>query len=268
MEPMDDDRKDPDKSPAAGLGIPRSLELLWGLGGRTPKGPRPALSIGRIIEAATEVADAEGVGALSMARIASQVGFTTMSLYRYVAGKDELLMLMADAATGLPPDIADLGKDWRADLETWAWGLLDAYRRHPWVVQIPISGPPLGPNALALMDFCLQALSGTGLTEQEKASTVLLLAGFVRNEASLLRDLVQAEQAQLKATGGTPVAYGRQLDALIDERSHPALHRAVVSGIFDDEDGYGDADFAFGLARVLDGIEALVKSRRSRRSRR
>jgi AcrR family transcriptional regulator len=238
-----------------GTGIPRAIGLLWGIDDRPAKGPRPALTIRGIVEAAVEVADTEGVGALTMARIASQLGFTTMSLYRYVATKDELLMLVVDAATGPPPAITDAGRDWRASLTTWARTIRDAYQRRPWITQIPILGPPLGPNSLGYLDLGLAALAETGLSEEEKASTVLLLSGFVRNTVALAGDLERAEAAR------PTVTYGRMVAALIDEASHPALHRAVESGIFDDEEGYGEAEFTFGLDRILDGVGALVAER-------
>jgi AcrR family transcriptional regulator len=235
--------------------IPRAIGLLWGIDTRPAKGPRPSLTIERIVEAAVEVADTEGVAALSMARIANQLGFTTMSLYRYVASKDELLMLVVDAATGPPPYVPDAGADWRRDLDWWARSTRDAYLRHPWITQIPILGPPLGPNALGYLDLGLAALSATGLAEDEKAGTILLISGFVRDTVSLAGDLAAAEAARPAAT------YGRMVAALINAASHPALHRAVESGIFDDEEGYGEAEFRFGLDRILDGVGVLVDER-------
>jgi AcrR family transcriptional regulator len=246
-----------DETPATGSGVPRAIGLLWGIDERPTRGPRPTLTIDAIVDAAVAVADTEGVTALSMARIAGQLGYTTMSLYRYVASKDELLMLITDAATGPPPDIEDPGADWRADLTRWAWAIHTAYGRHPWVVQIPILGPPLGPNNVGYLEAGLAALAGTGLTEQEKANTVLLLSGFVRNTVSLAGDLAEAE-AEMEAP---PLRYGQLLAQVVDATTHPAVHRAIESGIFDDDEGYGDAEFVFGLERVLDGIAALVEAR-------
>jgi AcrR family transcriptional regulator len=238
-----------------GPDLPRAIGLLWGIDDRPAKGPRPGLTVERIVAAAVEVADAEGVGALSMARIAQQVGFTTMSLYRYVASKDELLMLVTDAALGPPPALPDAGTSWRRDLETWARAMQASYQRHPWVVHIPILGLPLGPNTVGYLDRGLAALSTTGLTEQEKASAVLLLSGFVRNTTSLAGDLARAQP------NWVAVDYGRLLATVIDGDSHPALDRAARSGVFDDDEGYGDADFTFGLERILDGIHTLVEVR-------
>ena len=97
----------------------------------------------------------EGIGALSMTRVAAELGVGTMSLYRYVAAKDELLTLMVDGALGAPPP-APPGEDWRAGLSRWAVGVRAAYQRHPWALRVPISAPPLGPNNVAWLENALR----------------------------------------------------------------------------------------------------------------
>src|SRR5215212_7242206 len=126
--------------------IPPLLEQLWGLRGPGRRGgPKPALSVERIVSAAMELADAGGLAALSMSRLAEKLGFTTMSLYRYVASKDDLLVLLLDVGLGPPPD-TPLPEGWRAGCQEWAWALLAVYRRHMWAVELPISALPAGPN--------------------------------------------------------------------------------------------------------------------------
>ena len=141
--------------------IPPSIELAWGLRRDGARGPRRGLTLDAIVAAGIEVAASDGVGALSMARIATQLGVGTMSLYRYVASKDELLTLMVDSALGPPPTLPGVG-GWRAGLTAWSDGLRDAYRRHPWGLRVPISAPPLGPNNVAWLDRALEALAETG----------------------------------------------------------------------------------------------------------
>jgi AcrR family transcriptional regulator len=233
--------------------LPPSIELAWGLRGRGKRGPKPGLTLDRIVAAGIKVAHTDGLGALSMARVASELGVGTMSLYRYVAAKDELLTLMVDAALASPPEGPD--EDWRSGLTRWAVGVRDAYRRHPWSLRVPISAPPLGPNNVAWLEQALRALAGTPLSEQDKLSCILLVSGFVRNDAILTADFAAA-------SGGEPVmpGYGKLLSRLIDAARFPALHRAIASGALDDEDDI-DAEFTFGLARILDGIETLIRSR-------
>ena len=192
-----------------------------------------------------------------MARIAAELGVGTMSLYRYVTAKDELLALMVDQALG-PPVAAGDEDDWRAGLRRWAVGLRAIYGRHPWSLRVPISTPPLGPNNVAWLDSALAALADTPLSEQEKLSTVLLLSGFVRNEAMLTADFAAGE-SQLPR-------YGQLLSRLIDPARLPALDRAIASGALDDDDDLS-SEFEFGLARILDGVAVLVAAQPLERRR-
>jgi AcrR family transcriptional regulator len=128
--------------------------VAWGLRARPSKGPKRGLSLARIVEAAIKVAVSEGLAAVSMSRVASELGAATMSLYRYLATKDELLTLMMDAAVGSPP-VAPSDAGWREALVRWAWGYLAVLRRHPWMLRVPISGPPATPNHLAWLEVGL-----------------------------------------------------------------------------------------------------------------
>jgi AcrR family transcriptional regulator len=231
--------------------LPPSIELLWGLREAGSRGPRQGLSLARIVEAGISVAQTEGVAALSMARIAKELGVGTMSLYRYVESKDELLQTMVDTALGAPPAPGP-GEDWRAGLMRWAVAVRAAYHGDPWALRVPISGPPLGPNNVAWLDNALAAMADTPLTEQDKLSCVLLVSGFVRNDVTLALDFAQA-------SGGAPQmpGYGQLLARLTTAEELPSLHRAIASGSLDDPDD-PDVEFNFGMARILDGIAALV----------
>jgi AcrR family transcriptional regulator len=248
-----------------GPGLPASIAAAWGLRERPHKGPRPALSLERIVTAAVRVAAADGLQAVSMGRVASELGVSTMSLYRYVGAKDELLALMADLIFEAPPARRGPEESWRDGLSRWAWTELGVYRRNPWVLRIPISGPPVTPNAMAWLERGLDCLADTGLQEGEKLSAMLLLTGFVRGQAAL-----QADIAAAQAAGATPPdpemmgSYGRLMARLLDRERFPALHAVIAAGVFDEPDD-GDYDFVFGLERVLDGIETLIDKRRSGR---
>jgi AcrR family transcriptional regulator len=245
----------------SGTGLPASIEAAWGLRERPAKGPKRGLSLERIVEAAVNVATAEGLGAVSMSRVAAELGASTMSLYRYVSAKDELLALMVDAAYGLPPVPEAPDEGWREGLSRWAWGELAALRRHPWVVRVPFTAPPLTPNNIAWLEAGLRALRGTGLAEQEKMSTILLLSGFVRNWATLITDLVEAARAAGSTVDEAMAGYGRTLAKLIDAERFPELSMVIAAGALDDEGEPEDAEFIFGLERVLDGVEVLVRAR-------
>ncbi|MFJ7420652.1 TetR/AcrR family transcriptional regulator [Streptomyces uncialis] len=248
----------------SGTGLPASLEVAWGLRERPAKGPRPGLSLDRIVDTAVRIASAEGLGAVSMGRVAKELGVSTMSLYRYVGARDELYVLMQEAAVGAPPEAPPAGTEWRACLAWWARAQRAVFRRNLWLLRVPTSGPPVGPNSLAWMEAALAGLDGTGLREEEKLSVLMLVGGYVRNASVLVSDL----EAGMRASGVGPDEslrrYAAALGALTDAGRHPALTRLLGSGVFEHggHEDEADVDFDFGLDRVLDGIEALVVSRR------
>jgi AcrR family transcriptional regulator len=240
--------------------LPASIEAAWGLPPRSHKGPKPGLSLRRIVEAGVRVAESEGLGAVSMSRVAAELGASTMSLYRYVSAKNELLDLMVDTALGDPPPAQD-GPGWRDGLSRWAWGYRAALQRNPWALRIPISGLPVTPNQVAWFENGLSCLAGTDLGEEAKASVVLLISNFVRAEATMEADI----GAAIAATRVTPDEwmsyYGRLLTTLTDPQRYPAISKLLASGAFDRADDSAD-EFVFGLTRILDGIDVLVNARR------
>ncbi|MFI6103844.1 TetR/AcrR family transcriptional regulator [Streptomyces sp. NPDC051310] len=240
-----------------GTGLPASIEAAWGLRERAAKGPRPGLSLRGIVDAAVSVAAAEGLAAVSMGRVAKELGASTMSLYRYVAAKDELYLLMFDTAIGAPPPPPAPGTGWREALAGWARAQREAFQHHLWALHVPISGPPATPNSVAWWDRGLAALAGTGLDEGSKTSVVLLVSSFVRSEAGLRADLDAAMRATGEAPGALMGRYARTLRRLADPERFPALAKTLDAGVIDRVDGPDD-EFRFGLERLLDGIEVLV----------
>jgi AcrR family transcriptional regulator len=256
--------------------LPETVAKAWGLREQRAKGPRPGLTLDRVVDAAVTVARTEGLAAVSMAHVATVLGVSTMGLYRYVSGKNELLTLMVDQAWGAPPAHPPRSgpEHWRERLTWWAFDLRAAGVRDPWVVDIPIRSAPATPNQVAWMDTCLAALEGTGLTATEGSSVLLLLSGYVRNQVAL--------GASLAAAVSDPEAlvlmrdYPRVLARVADPARFPALAAALAAGAFGDvggEDPEGDAEgvdddglddeFTFGLDRILDGVEVLVRSRQA-----
>ena len=252
--------RQPRRGKAPEIALPRALEVAWGAGGRAGKGPRPGLTLGRIVEAAVRIAASEGLAAVSMSRVASEVGAATMSLYRYVGAKDELLALMVDAVFQSPPAPRAIHEGWRPALARWARAQLTELRKQPWVLRIPISGPPITPNQTVWFERGLATLDGTGLDSSERLSVLLLVNGFVRNEALLSADLQNAARAAGSTTGQATAAYGRLLARLTNPDQFPAITRAIESGVFNEPDP-PDSEFDFGLERILDGLAVLIERR-------
>jgi AcrR family transcriptional regulator len=236
--------------------LPASILAAWGLRGRPVKGPRPTLSLARIVATGVQVAESEGLAAISMSRVAAKLGSAPASLYRHVATKGELLALMADAVLGRPP-APEHG--WRQSLDRWAWARHAIFRAHPWVLRLPTTEPPATPNQIAWVESGLTALAGTRLAEAEKLSTILMLDGFVRSEATLATDV----NAAFRATGATPAQalarYGTLLAELTSPEEFPALHAVIDAGAFEQDNP--DSEFTFGLDRILDGIGHLISRR-------
>ena len=240
----------------ADLELPRATALAWGLAAEPMRGPKREMSIERIVEAAVELADGDGIGAVSMSSVAARLGYTTMSLYRYVSAKDDLLVLMAEEGVGPPPDHDPVDEDWRRGLQRWADALIAVYLRHPWLLDIPIDGVPLNPNDLAWLDWGLRMLAPTPLTRDEGVSAVLMLSGLTRWQAGLTRVLTQSDR---------PPDYDQQvLLQLVDPDNLPEVHAAVVEGVFGPE-GDDIDPFAFALARGLDGLELYMERNREGR---
>ncbi len=237
--------------------LPADVALMWGLRDSSRRGPKPSLTIEDITRAAIEIADAEGLAAVSMAHVAERLGNSTMALYRHVKSKDDLLTLMSDAALEAPSPLPD-GVDWRTGLTFWADNVLTTLRQHRWYAQIPISGPPAGPRNLAWFDAALSALADTGLTEEGKVGVVMGLMTYVHGQIRLSVDLAEGFSATPEAFN----QYGAVLKQIVDRRRLPALGRVLDAGVFDPIltfEESDDQDFDFGLQLYLDGVAGFIE---------
>lgn len=225
--------------------LPRVLELLW----QEPSAPTRSKGLNRerIVDAAVELADADGLGALSMARLAERLGCGTMSLYRHVANKDELVTLMLSTAPGPPPRPADTA-DWRGALTDWAAGLWGVYHRHPWILHAAAAGPPADPGQLAWLDAGLSALGRTRLAEHEKLAAVMAVLYFVRGAAAL----------DVEAGNIDWPDYPSLLRRLLNADRFPALAAALEAGVFEQPDDDPASQFRSGLRQLLDGVAARI----------
>ena len=251
-----------------GTGDPiRSMELLWGHrdnpGEETVRrGPRPKLRMSDVVRKAVALADREGLGALSMRRLAEELGVTAMSLYTYVPGKGELLDLMTDAVCAETARPEHEGRPWRDRLtgiahENWA-----LYQRHPWLLQVATNRPVLGPNLIAKYDYELRAVDGLGLTDVEMDMVIALLADFVHGSVRAAINQMQAEQH----TGMSELEWWEKFQPLLakvfdPERFPTASRVGAAAGEEFQAAAAPRRTFAFGLERLLDGVEALVRTR-------
>jgi AcrR family transcriptional regulator len=246
-----------DRSPTEQLR--RSIELLWGGGARPTRGPKPSLTLDQIVTTAIALADREGIDALSMRRVAGELGVGAMSLYRHVPGKAELLALMLDRVSDPTEALARVeGSGWREILQMVARGSYRMYLKHSWLLQVNWSRPVIGPNTLAGIELFMRGLRGLPLTDQERVSVMIMVDGYVTGVA---RQRIQ-HAALPEETGVSDEEFWRH--------HGPVLVKAMESGRYPamaalSEDAFGlgwDETFEFGLQRLLDGIATLVEARR------
>src|SRR5688500_12487661 len=161
------------------------MKALWDLRDQPEKKPRMPLSVSAIADAAIAIADGDGIEAVSMQRVAADLGFTKMSLYRHVSNKSELLSIMIDTAAGEPPDLSEVPGDWRAKLEEFVRRLAEVWRQHPWLPTVTVGARVMGPREAGWTESAVAALAGTGLTGDERLAAAFLLFGHVRNTQSM-----------------------------------------------------------------------------------
>ncbi|MCX5381245.1 TetR/AcrR family transcriptional regulator [Streptomyces sp. NBC_00091] len=234
-----------------------AVRLLWGPPVTPARGPRRGLTLEGIAAAGVGIADAEGLGGVSMQRVAGELAVTKMALYRYVPGKAELVALMAEAAmpdpaVALDAALAAVGDGWRERLGVWARELLAGFRAHPWLLDATVGARALGPREVGWMERALAALEGCGLSGAEAMDAMVLLAGHVRGIAE--------QERAMGGAGGPDAELGAVLGEVVRLRGeeYPALAAALASVA---EHGGQDQALRFGLERILDGIGLLVARR-------
>ncbi len=223
----------------------RTVDLLW----RTPvagtRGPKPALTHQRIAQTAVDVADADGIAAVSMQRVAEALDFTKMSLYRYVAGKSDLVALMVEHAVGAPPDLRRVRGGWRAKVEHWARLLSESWDEHPWLPGVTTGQRVMGPREVGWVEAGVSALDSTSLTPNERFDVVVLISGHLRN-------------TQSGDVAGTQPWHAGPHAQLIDENADRFPHLGRL-GTAEVRTPRQTRDF--GLRCLLDGVEANMEGR-------
>jgi AcrR family transcriptional regulator len=242
------------------------LRLLWRhvvpAEERTPRrGPRQRLSLDQVVDTAIELADEQGLEAVSMRGLAKRLGIGAMSLYTYVTNRSDLVVLMVDQVIGrrsLPPMSGSLRERLRlvADVQ------LADHREHAWLLDVAGVRPWLGPHVSDRYEWQLSAVEGIGLDDVEMDQTVTLVIGFATHVAQAEHAVRQAE----RESGLTDLEWwDANADALGEVTAHRQYPIASRVGQAAGEAYQAGSDPAreleFGLARILDGIEAYVRTR-------
>ena len=239
----------------------RTLELLCRESGPADsrRGPRQGLSVERVAAAAIALADSDGLGSVTMRALANAFGVVPMSLYTYVPGKAELLDLMLDTVYRQMPRGDLSGMPWRERLAAVAQENRDLFTRHPWIVEVSTSRPPLGPGLMAKYEHELQAFEGLGLDDVEMDAALTFLLGFVQAAARSAADTATARQASAMSEEQWWAANAPLLARAFDETKSPTASRVGAAAGAANGAAYDpDRAYTFGLQRVIDGLGALI----------
>ena len=161
-----------------------TVELLWGDRAAPTRGPKRSLSVERIADAAVATADAEGIEAVSMQRVAESLDLTKMSLYRYVSGKSELVAVMIERAVGDPPDLSRVRGGWRPRLERWARLMSASWDEHPWLPWATVGSRAIGPREAGWTEAAVATMDKTPLATDQRMDVVTTVSGLLRNTQS------------------------------------------------------------------------------------
>jgi AcrR family transcriptional regulator len=215
------------------------------------------------VRTAIAIADAEGLGALSMRRIATEMGVSTMALYRYVGGKEALLLQMVDTAVGEFPFPATRPTSWRANIELAARLQWSAYRQHHWLPSaISIGRPQILRNLLRHTDAVLRAVAEFGVDASTAMYAAITVFGYIRGVALNLEPEAHAEQDTGMTADEWATRQADQLAALVQTDDLPGFRALAVPNGFDFDFDL-DQLFEFGLELVLDGLAARLQNSRS-----
>ncbi|MEW9531333.1 TetR/AcrR family transcriptional regulator [Microbispora sp. NPDC049125] len=242
----------------------RTLELLWREHGPVDsrRGPRQGLSVDRVTTAAIVLADTDGLGSVTMRRIAQVLGVVPMSLYTYVPGKAELLDLMLDTVYRQMPRADFSGKPWRERLAAVAQENRELFILHPWVAEISTSRPSLGPGLMAKYEHELRAFEGLGLDDVEMDAALTFLLGFVQSVARSAAEAAAARRDSAMSEEQWWAANAPLLARVLDESKYPtAVRVGAAAGAAHGAAYNPEHAYTFGLRRVLDGLGALIDTR-------
>jgi AcrR family transcriptional regulator len=240
--------------------VPVELGRLWRLPTGSRLGRPAGLDVDQVVRAAVALADRDGLDGVTLLKVAQELDVTKMSLYRHVGSKSELFVLMGDLAIGRAPGITP-GSGWRDGLREWAHAHRAIYLRRPWLVHLPVSGPPGGPNAIGWMDAVLRVLRDSGLGWAAKVNLLDVLGGYVRQASVVTQQLTEGRRATGVEQAQVEQDYGRALASLVDPARFPDAAKLFASDTFEpgQEADPTDREFTFGLELILDGVAAIIE---------
>ncbi|HUR05151.1 MAG TPA: TetR/AcrR family transcriptional regulator C-terminal domain-containing protein [Nonomuraea sp.] len=253
-DPARDAARDPSRDPARGSGRDRARD--------SGRDAARDLTRDRVVRTAVEIADADGLSALSMRGVAGRLGVATMSLYRHVGSKDDLVELMIDQVLGDFPLPDEPPHGWRARLEAAARVQWAAYRRHPWMARVTSLTRPLpSPSLLKHTEWALAAIDGHGLDPEDMMHVHILMYSYVQGIAAHFELEAQARVTTGLTDDEWMRAQDDELTAIVTSGHYPTFVD-VVARMGGDFDFDFDRLFEFGLRPLLDGLAGIIEAPR------
>lgn len=250
-----------------GSGEPsRTLALLWGEAApQRRRGPARSVTVEQVVDAALDLADEQGIAAVTIRAVAERVGVSAMSVYTYVPGKPELLDLMVDTRYARMSRRPWPGRPWRERLTAVAEANRELLTAHRWLTEVAaLSRPPLGPGVMAKYEHELAAFDDTGLTDVEIDAALSYLLGFVQSHCRAAHDAARATTDTAMSDAEWWAANQPVLARALDPGTYPrAVRIGAAAGEAAGSAWSADRAWEFGLARTLDGLAALVEGDRS-----
>jgi AcrR family transcriptional regulator len=235
-----------------------NFPLLWRRTqpARKAAGRPPRLSVDAVVAAAIRVADADDLEAASMARVAADLGVATMTLYTYVPSRGDLVALMVDDVL-LSRDLTAGDEGWRDRVALFAARTREMFVAHPWLTEVSLVRPPLGPGTMAEREFMIATMSAAGLPTATINRAAISITAYVYAFARQAGEDARLSRTSGQSTEAWWLERGEFWEKWFDVETHPAMTALWNSGGFDDE---GQTAFDYGLALLLDGIERSVQA--------
>lgn len=235
-------------------GLRQRSQLLWEDREPSTRGPKAAFTPEDVIQAGIDIADADGLGAVTMQAVSARLGFTTMAIYRYFPNKDAFYDAIVDAGMGLPPRTTRGG--WRAQVARWSHAKRKMLCSRPWLAELPFVAAPHGPNWLAWLEALTVPLAATGLSAADQGQMISVIDGYTRGASDTAISLARSRARGISEQEWA-AAVGADLGRAIGDPRFPAF-AAILTAPPEKKPRTMEESFDFGLQRVLDGIERYV----------
>lgn len=240
----------------------RRSQLLWEDRSVPTRGPKPGLTPEDVVHAAMQIADVDGLSAVTMNAVATSLGFTTMAIYRYFPSKEALYDAIVDTGMGLPPRPTEPRAHWRDEIAAWAHAKRAMLCARPWLAELPFVAAPHGPNWLSWLEAAIKPLSTTGLNAADLGEILSIIDGFTRGASDTAVSLARA-RARGTSVEQWAAAVGADLGRAIGDPRFPTF-AALLTAPSIGRPRAMDESFDFGLQRVLDGIELYINANASK----